>query len=48
LGLPQLFGGGGSRADALLMIESLGKASQALITGPTNVGSTAVEPGARY
>lgn len=47
-GLPQLFGGGGSRADALLMIESLGKASQALITGPTNVGSTAVEPGARY
>ncbi len=40
---------GGGRSDALLFVESLGKASQALITGSVNaVGGEAVQPGARY
>ncbi len=42
LGIPNPFARGGSRADALLFVESLGKASQALITGSTTpLGSEA-------
>lgn len=49
LGIPNPFARGGSRADALLFVESLGKASQALITGSTTtLGNAAVQPGARY
>ncbi len=49
LGIPNPFARGGSRADALLFVESLGKASQALITGSTTtLGSAATQPGARY
>jgi hypothetical protein len=49
LGIPNLFARGGSRADALLFVESLGKASQALVTGSTTtLGSAAIQPGARY
>jgi len=50
LGIPNLFARGGSRADALLFVESLGKASQALVTGSTNaIGSAGLQQqGARY
>lgn len=49
LGIPNPFARGGGRADALLFVESLGKASQALITGSTTtVGSASLQPGARY
>ena len=50
LGIPNLFARGGSRADALLFVESLGKASQALVTGSTSaLGSAGLQQqGARY
>jgi hypothetical protein len=49
LGIPNPFAQGGGRSDALLFIESLGKASQALLTGSVNAaGGEAVQPGARY
>jgi hypothetical protein len=49
LGIPNPFARGGSRADALLFVESLGKASQALITGSTTtLGGDAIQQGARY
>jgi hypothetical protein len=49
LGIPNPFLRGGGRADALLFVESLGKASQALITSSaTTAGSDALQPGARY
>ena len=49
LGIPNPFARGGSRSDALLFIESLGKASQALVTGSTTtLGNAALQQGARY
>ena len=49
LGIPNPFARGGGRSDALLFIESRGKASQALVTGQTStVGGQVVNPGARY
>ncbi|MHB0955276.1 MAG: hypothetical protein ACYC6N_09055 [Pirellulaceae bacterium] len=49
LGIPNPFSRGGGRADALLFVESLGKASQALIPSTiTTAGSEALQPGARY
>jgi hypothetical protein len=49
LGIPNPFARGGGRADALLLVESLGKASHALVTGQTTtVGGQVVNPGARY
>ncbi len=48
-GIPNPFAAGGGRANALVFVESRGKASQALVTQPTNaVGGQAVAPGARY
>ncbi len=47
LPIPNLFASAG-RADALLYIESLGKASQALLTGQTTTGGQTLNPGARY
>ena len=38
LGIPNPFARGGGRADALLFVESRGKASQALVTGQTDHG----------
>jgi hypothetical protein len=49
IGIPTLFGRTGGRSDALVFVESLGKASQALITGNTaTVGGGTAQPGARY
>ncbi len=49
LGIPNPFAHGAGRADALLFVESLGKASHALVTGQTTtVGGQVVNPGARY
>jgi hypothetical protein len=49
LGIPNPFARSGGRSDALLLIESRGKASQALITGSTTtIGTNAPSPGARY
>ena len=49
LGIPSLFGKTGGRSDALLFVENLGKASQALVTGnTTTLGGGSGQPGARY
>jgi hypothetical protein len=49
LGIPNPFARGGGRADALLFVESRGKASKALVTGQTTTaGGQIVNPGARY
>ncbi len=48
-GIPNPFARGGGRADALLFVESRGKASQALITSQiTTASGQVVTPGARY
>ncbi len=47
-GLPNPFARTGNRADALLLIEVLGKASQALIGPATAAGGTVVPTNARY
>ena len=48
-GIPNPFAQSGGRANALVFMESRGKASQALVTGQTTtVGGQAVNPGARY
>jgi hypothetical protein len=48
LGIPNPFARGGGRADALLLLESQGKAAQALVTGTTTIGGPGIQQGARY
>jgi hypothetical protein len=50
LGIPNPFSRGGGRADALLFVESRGKASQALMTSPTPTATAPpmIPPMARY
>lgn len=48
LGIPKMFNGGPSRADALLFLESKGKASQALVEVPQAAGRPAASYRGRY